>query len=123
MVLTRLRAMALAAALTAAGGVGQALAETPATPTPPPATDLFYNYYANGPGAVPAPMYPAPRPTPPMVGHTYITYQPLMPHEFLYQHHRVYTRQHADGSRTRTRVHWGAWPGVPPMFSRLDKPW
>ena len=55
--------------------------------------DLFYNYYVPpvGPSSVGAELYPCPRPTPPLVGHTYITYQPLMPHEFLYKHHRHYT--------------------------------
>jgi hypothetical protein len=70
--------------------------------------DLFYNYYAPpvGEGSVGAAMYLSPRPTPPLVGHTYITYPPLMPHEFLYQHHRHYTTKHDDASRTRTSVHW-----------------
>ena len=46
--------------------------------------DLFYNYYVppTGYAGVGAQLYPSPRPTPPLVGHTYITYQPLMPHEF-----------------------------------------
>ncbi len=123
MVLKLLRVTALAAALTAVVGVGQALAQGPAAPAPQAATNVPPNYYVNGPGAVPAQMYPAPRPTPPMVGHTYITYEPLAPHEFLYHHSRVYTRQHADGSRTRTRVRWGAWPNIPPMFSRLEQPY
>ena len=74
--------------------------------------DLFYNYYVppvacNGYGAVGAEMYISPRPTPPMVGHTYITYQPLMPHEFLYKHHRWYKRDHGPyAGVTRTRVWW-----------------
>jgi hypothetical protein len=71
--------------------------------------DLFYNYYVP-PGSsfgVGAAMYPSPRPTPPLVGHTYITYQPLMPQEFLYKHRRVYSRNHGDGSVTRTTVSWG----------------
>jgi hypothetical protein len=70
--------------------------------------DLFYNYYVPpvGPGSVGAGLYPCPRPTPPFIGHTYITYQPLMPHEFLYKHHRKYTTKHKDAPRTRTRVHW-----------------
>ena len=57
--------------------------------------DLFYNYYvAPSPyGGVGAQLYLAPRPTPPWVGHTYITYQPLMPHEWLYKHHRIYHRR------------------------------
>ncbi|NIL98217.1 MAG: hypothetical protein GTO53_10290 [Planctomycetales bacterium] len=71
--------------------------------------DLFHNYYAE-PGicghGIPAKMYLSPRPTPAWVGHTYVTYQPLMPHEFLYKHHRTYIRRHADGSGTRTTVRW-----------------
>jgi hypothetical protein len=56
--------------------------------------DLFSNYYVGGSycGDVPAQLYLSPRPTPPLVGHTYITYQPLMPHEFLYPHSRHYYR-------------------------------
>ena len=71
--------------------------------------DLFHNYYV-GPGVygngVPAQMYLSPRPTPPWVGHTYITYQPLMPHELMYKHQRTYIRTHPDGSATRTKVKW-----------------
>jgi len=51
-------------------------------------------------------LYPCPVPAPPSVGHTYITYQPLMPHEFLYRHRRTYTRMHPNGRTTRTRVTW-----------------
>ena len=60
--------------------------------------DVFYNEYVPpvGPGSVGAQLYPCPRPTPPMVGHTYITYQPLMPQEFLYRHHRTYMTRHED---------------------------
>lgn len=72
-------------------------------PTPPV---LFYNYYApvQG-GGMPAQLYVAPRAVPPAVGHTYSTYQPLMPHEFLYRHYRTY-HHYFDGGRgmTRTRV-------------------
>ena len=71
--------------------------------------DLFYNYYV-GPalvgGGVPAGLYPAPVPTPPLVGHTYITYQPLMPHEFLYKHHRHYYRHHPGQGWVTTKVSW-----------------
>jgi hypothetical protein len=71
--------------------------------------DLFYNYYVPpvGPGSVGAKLYPCPRPTPPLVGHTYVTYPPLSPHEFLYPHKRVYWTKHEDAPRTRTSVHWG----------------
>ncbi len=71
--------------------------------------DLFYNKYVPpvGSGSVGAQLYPCPRPTPPLVGHTYITYQPLAPQEFLYRHARRYTTFHEDAPPTRTSVHWG----------------
>jgi hypothetical protein len=70
--------------------------------------DLFYNYYAwpscSGIGAE---LYLSPRPVPPHVGHVFITYQPLMPHEFLYQHHRTYHRYYNGGQGlNRTCVKW-----------------
>ena len=72
------------------------------------AEDLFNNYYVPpvGDGGVGAELYLCPRPTPPVVGHTYVTYQPLMPHEFLYPHHRTYVRNHPGGGRTLTCVTW-----------------
>jgi len=76
---------------------------------PRPRYDLFYNYYV-GPsvyGGQPAQLYVSPRPTPPFVGHTYITYQPLLPHEFLYKHHRCYSRFNVcDCGATHTKVCW-----------------
>ena len=70
--------------------------------------DVFYNFYVPPVGyqSVGAALYPCPRPTPPLVGWTYITYQPLMPQEFLYHHHRTYTYYHSDGEKTRTSVTW-----------------
>jgi hypothetical protein len=71
--------------------------------------DLFYNYYANpGPynGAA-AEMYVAPRPVPPFVGHTWVTYQPLMPHEFLYKHQRSYYTYNRGAGWRRTNVRYG----------------
>ncbi|MBN1912011.1 MAG: hypothetical protein JW818_19975 [Pirellulales bacterium] len=70
--------------------------------------DLFYNYYVPpGPcGGVGAQLYVSPRPVPERVGHTWITYQPLMPHEFLYTHHRTYYRRHEDARCTKTHVKW-----------------
>jgi hypothetical protein len=71
--------------------------------------DLFYNYYAQpGPfnGAA-AEMYVAPRPVPPHVGHTWVTYQPLMPHEFLYKHHRSYYTYNRGAGWRRTNVSYG----------------
>ena len=75
--------------------------------------DLFGNYYvppvacSTYPGAVGAQLYVSPRPVPPWVGHTYVTYQPLLPHEFLYQHRRTYYRGHGPhGGLTKTTVRW-----------------
>jgi hypothetical protein len=103
-----LRVMILLAALLAAwswtgGDSHQALGRQHGAPP-----DLFYNYYvAPGPyGGVGAQLYLCPVPTPPLVGHTYITYQPLMPHEFLYRHSRVYWRYNPRGGWTRTSVTW-----------------
>jgi hypothetical protein len=92
-------------ASTELGSIGQVRAEHARHST---AGDLFYNYYVPpvGDGSVGAVLYPCPRPTPPLVGHTYVTYQPLMPQEFLYRHHRVYKTKHEDAHKTRTSVHW-----------------
>ena len=70
--------------------------------------DLFHNYYVNpNCGGVGAQLYTAPGPVPQHVGHTYFTYQPLMPHEFLYQHKRSYHRYYDEGRGfTRTHVKW-----------------
>jgi hypothetical protein len=78
---------------------------------------LFANYYVPGTcGGVPAEMYLAPHPVPPVVGYTYYTYQPMMPHELLYQHHRTYYRYYDNGrGLTRTSVHWYR----PPLQSSL----
>ncbi len=69
---------------------------------------LFSDYYVPpGPcGGAPAQLYVAPRPTPPVVGHVYVTYPPLMPHEFLYKHQRVYVRQNPGAGFTVTRARW-----------------
>jgi hypothetical protein len=76
---------------------------------PRPRADLFYNYYV-GPsvyGGQPAQLYVSPRPTPPFVGHTYVTYQPLLPHEYLYKHCRCYLRYNVcDCGATKTCVCW-----------------
>ena len=51
--------------------------------------DLFANYYEGpDPSGTAAAMYVSPRPVPVSVGHTYTTYQPFMPHEYLYRHTR-----------------------------------
>ena len=71
--------------------------------------DLFYNYYAQpGPynGAA-AGMYVSPRPVPARVGHTYVTYQPYMPHEFTYKHERSYYTYNPGAGWRRTNVRYG----------------
>ncbi len=60
-------------------------------PQTPLAENLFYNYYTQGGmNQVNAQMYLAPRPVPAYVGHSYYTYQPLLPHEHMYSHVRNY---------------------------------
>ena len=70
--------------------------------------DLFYNYFVNPAcGGVGSSLYVAPGPIPQSVGHTYVTYQPLMPHEFMYPHHRTYHKSYDDGKGlSRASVHW-----------------
>ena len=100
------RPLALAAAVVAMGLITppSSLAQSYTYPSTNP--DLLYNFYV-GPsqhvGGSVAQLYVAPRPTPPLVGHTYVTYQPLMPHEFLYKHRRTYYRHHPGSGMTRTR--------------------
>ena len=61
-----------------------------------PQSNLFYNYYPNTMAGVnSASLYPTPYPTPIVAGHTYYTYQPLYPHEYLYEHRRVYYNAYA----------------------------
>jgi hypothetical protein len=85
-------------------------------------SDLFYNYQVGPqPCGTAAQMYISPRPVPANVGHTYTTYQPLMPHEFLYKHTRShYAHQPGAGwsrAKIRYRTHGLALQG---MFHRLS---
>lgn len=92
----------VAIALLLAGELQQAHAVGPAQ-----VPGLFQNYYYPPYcGGVGAQLYPSPRPVPPHVGWTYITYQGLMPHEFLYQHHRNYWTPQPGGGWTRTSITW-----------------
>ena len=67
-----------------------------------------WNFYVQPPhdGGAAAELYPSPRPTPPYVGHTYYTYEPFAPHQFMYKHYRVYRKNHWEGGKTTTRVLW-----------------
>ena len=52
-------------------------------------------------------MYVSPRPVPPYVGHTYVTYQPFMPHEYMYKHSRAYYTYNPGAGWRRTNVRYG----------------
>lgn len=70
--------------------------------------DLFYNNYTQGSNnATNAQMYVSPVPTPPFVGHTFITYQPFLPEEMLYWHTNRY-HNYYDGGRgmNHTKIHY-----------------
>lgn len=82
--------------------------------------DLFYNNYTRGNcNATNAQMYVAPVPTPPHVGHTFFTYQPLYPEEMLYWHKNRY-HNYYDGGRgmNHTKVTYYA-PPVRTAWSNL----
>ena len=70
--------------------------------------DLFYNYYVGpAPSGTAAQLYESPLPTPPFVGHTWVTYQPFMPHEYLWRHNRSYYTYNPGAGWTRTNVRYG----------------
>lgn len=69
--------------------------------------DLFYNYYVGpNPSGTAAEMYVSPQPVPASTGHTYTTYQPFMPHEMMYRHHRSYHTHNPGSGWTRTNVRY-----------------
>jgi hypothetical protein len=114
MVTRMVRALVASAAVALVCSMGEARADNYDLSQPhevwyQTAPPLFSNYYAQpyAYGGVPAVMYVSPLPTPPVVGHTYVTYQPLMPHEFMYRHHRVYYKWHnRGGNYTRVSAWW-----------------
>ena len=107
---TVIKGVAVAVLLTAAGHASAApINGGVEAPTP----DVFYNFYvppvpAGAYPGVGAQLYVAPRPVPPRVGHTWYTYPPFMPHEFLYKHHRRYIRP-AGAKGMRTVAHTYYW--------------
>jgi hypothetical protein len=69
--------------------------------------DLFYNYYEGpNPSGNATAMYISPRPVPPHVGHTYTTYQPLMPHEYLYRHTRSHYAHVPGAGWSRAKIRY-----------------
>lgn len=86
----------------------------------PPRNGLFYNYYAQDScGGAPAALYLSPRPTPPLVGHTYITYEPLMPHEFLYRPHDKHYFRNDGGILPDNWTTVRYWSPIFPVFPAL----
>ena len=72
-----------------------------------PQNDLFYNAYVGpSPCGTAAQMYLSPQPVPAHTGHTYVTYQPLMPHQMMHAHMRSNYTRHADAGWTRTSVRY-----------------
>ncbi len=59
------------------------------------ANPLFAQYTTPGPAQAQAGMYPSPHYVPGYVGSTNYTYQPLQPHELMYQHRRNYYNYYA----------------------------
>ncbi len=74
--------------------------------------DLFYNHFTQGhANATNAQMYVSPVPTPPSVGHTFITYQPFQPEEMMYWHTNRYHKYYDNGrGMNHTKVHYYAPP-------------
>ena len=81
-------------------------------------SDLFYNYYSQGyNNSANAQMYISPLPVPPVVGHTFNTYQPLYPHHYLYWHMDRYHNNYDNGrgmNRT-SAIYW-----APPIRTALS---
>ena len=80
--------------------------------------DLFYNYYTQGYfNQTNAQMYLSPLPVPPNVGHTFTTYQPFHPHEYLYWHKNRFHNYYDNGRGTnRTRALYYA----PPIHTAIS---
>jgi hypothetical protein len=85
--------------------------------------DMFHNYYTQGySNQASAEMFVAPRPVPAWVGHTYYTYQPFYPHQYMYWHKDTY-HSYYDNSRglNRTSAHYYAPPVRTATHSIINK--
>ncbi len=70
--------------------------------------DLFYNFYEGPqPSGTAAQMYIAPLPVPIHVGHSYTTYQPLMPHEMMHHHYRSHYAHTPGAGWSRAKIRYG----------------
>lgn len=94
------------------------------------ANNLFSQYATpDGPNLTTAGIYPAPYDSPRLGAQSYYTYQPLMPHEMMYQHNRNYYNYYNTGgyyggydSLNKTQVRWQSGTnhfGPLPFTSRL----
>ena len=74
--------------------------------------DLFYNYYSQGNyNSANAQLYISPVPVPAFVGHTFNTYQPFYPHEFMYWHKNRFHNDYDNGrGMNRTKAKYYAPP-------------
>ncbi|MGE3408777.1 MAG: hypothetical protein AB7I37_18305 [Pirellulales bacterium] len=94
----------------AGGAPAEEVQGLPFMPAPPRQyiPPLGYNHYYPGYGSpyMPARLYMCPRPVPPRVGYTYITYQAFAPHEYLHQHARWYYSIHPGSGTTITKISW-----------------
>jgi hypothetical protein len=113
----------IAAAVVVAGGLMVSAVQAQGSGPGTLSNNLFNQYYTQG-GAnlTNAALYPAPHPVPYKVGNTYYTYQPLMPHELMWQHSRNYYNYYAPpsafytdpckgggfGGLNKTTVVWGS---------------
>ncbi|MFK7766850.1 MAG: hypothetical protein AB8B55_06480 [Mariniblastus sp.] len=75
--------------------------------------NLFSQYATGGAGMINAGMYPAPYDSPRLGAQSHYTYQPLMPHEMMYQHQRNYFNYYnssgfmgSNDSLNKTKVRW-----------------
>ena len=87
--------------------------------------DLFYNYYQGANAEHTAGMYPAPYAIPSITGQTYFTYQPFLPHEYMYSHSRSYYRMYNFNRRlNRTHVTYkpNAGASMRQMFHSIFEP-
>ncbi len=79
----------------------------------------YSNFYSNGANQATAQMYISPVPVPAWVGHTYMTYQPLYPHHYIYSHTSRFHNYYDNGrGLNRTKVHYSTAP-IQTMFGNL----
>ncbi|GIW99979.1 MAG: hypothetical protein KatS3mg111_3312 [Pirellulaceae bacterium] len=105
----RIKTGLVACVLMVAGTAGQVWAQEGAGYSPP----AFGNWYTNGEmNRATAPLYVSPLPVPQWVGHTYITYQPFYPHEFMHHAHGHRYHTYYDNGRglNRTAVRYSVAP-------------